>query len=145
MENASKALLMAASVLMGIIILSLGTYLFVTFSSHTKTVSDEYELNKIQEFNDQFTKYEDKKNNTIYDVVSIINAAKENNIDSSNYVKVYLGDSSFEKKDSSRLEKLILDDNESIRENNPLPTYEVKCTINKDNGYVNEIKIKKVI
>ena len=35
MENASKALLMAASVLVGVMILSLGVYLFSTYAEYS--------------------------------------------------------------------------------------------------------------
>ena len=38
MENASKALLMAAGVLIGMMVLSLMVYLFISFGSSTKAI-----------------------------------------------------------------------------------------------------------
>ena len=38
MENASKALLMAGGVLIGILILSLAVYLFITFGAESKEI-----------------------------------------------------------------------------------------------------------
>lgn len=80
MENASKALLMAAGVLIGILILSLAVYLFVTFGSASAEVHKQNEENQINQFNSQFTSYVGKEGITIYDVVTIANLATENNI-----------------------------------------------------------------
>ena len=80
MENASKALLMAAGVLIGILILSLGVYLFATFGSASAELHKENEQNQINQFNSQFTLYVGKEGVTIYDVVTVANLATENNI-----------------------------------------------------------------
>ena len=57
MENASKALMMAAGVLVGVLILAL----MVTLFASSNEVSSEYEQTKkaeaIQQFNTNFTKY----------------------------------------------------------------------------------------
>lgn len=79
MENASKALLMAAGVLIGILILSLGVYLFVTFGSASAEMHKMNEESQINQFNSQFTSYVGKKDVTIYDVVTVANLATENN------------------------------------------------------------------
>ncbi len=80
MENASKALLMAAGVLIGILILSLAVYLFATFGSASAELHKENEQNQINQFNSQFTSYVGKDNVTIYDVITAANLATENNI-----------------------------------------------------------------
>ena len=83
MENASKALLMAASVLIGIILISLMVIMFMNSgnvsSSYDKTISQE----EISVFNSNFTKYVGR-GLTIHKVKSIINFAKANgvNVDS---------------------------------------------------------------
>ncbi len=79
MENASRALLMAASVLIGILILSLAVYLFVTFGASSAEVHKQIEVDKLNEFNTQFTIYDCKKVN-IYDIITIANIATDNNI-----------------------------------------------------------------
>lgn len=79
MENASKALLMAAGVLMGLMILSLSIYLFTEFRGITDNFHDNIEQNQINQFNSQFTSYEVKEYITIYDIISMANLATQNN------------------------------------------------------------------
>lgn len=79
MENASKALLMAAGVLLGLMIISLAVLLFTNFGGTSSQIHDNIEQNQISQFNSQFTKYIGKNNVTIYDVISMANLATENN------------------------------------------------------------------
>ncbi|MCI8759863.1 MAG: hypothetical protein HFJ34_01850 [Clostridia bacterium] len=79
MENASKALLMAAGVLIGMLILSLAVYLFASFSSSMSQVYEKNEENQLNQFNTQFTSYMGKKC-TIHDIITVANLATENNI-----------------------------------------------------------------
>ena len=80
MENASKALLMAAGVLMGVLILSLAVYLYTSFSSSTAAMEKQMELDEINNFNNKFLAYDGKTDLTIYDVYTVANLAAENNI-----------------------------------------------------------------
>ena len=73
MENASKALLMAAGVLMGVVILSLAAYLFVTFSSSADDVKSEIANNQLNKFNSQFLAYEQREDLTVYDILTAVN------------------------------------------------------------------------
>ena len=86
MENASKALLMAATILIAVMLISLGTYLFATFGNNSKNVNDNINQKTKQEFNAQFTKYETKSDYnkssekcTVYDITTVINLAHDNN------------------------------------------------------------------
>lgn len=79
MENASKALIMAGSILIGLLILSVTVYLFVTFGATSRQIHAEIDASRLNEFNTQFTSYETKDDNTIYDIISIVNLARENN------------------------------------------------------------------
>lgn len=89
MENASKALLMAGGVLIGLLILSLAAYLFVDFGATSAKVHQQNEEKKLTEFNSKFTAYEgyytsDEHGNpvwqiTIYDIITLAGYAKENN------------------------------------------------------------------
>lgn len=78
MENASKALLMAAGILVGILILSLMVTLFIS----SKELSHRYEETKkseaIQQFNVNFIKYLGQ-DLTIHQVVTICNFAQKGN------------------------------------------------------------------
>lgn len=72
MENATKALTMAASILIGILIITL---MFILFRSGAKAGhrgDKETERIAIEQFNVNFTKYLGK-DLTVYDVVSISN------------------------------------------------------------------------
>lgn len=79
MENTSKALLMAAEVLIGVLILSFGVYLFITYSQTSKEIGEQTEQQQIINFNSTYTAYIDRKDLTIYDIRTIVNSAKENN------------------------------------------------------------------
>ena len=82
MENASKALIMAATILIAVMLISLGTYLFATFGNYSKNINDNINQKTKQEFNAQFTKYETSTTGetcTVYDIVTIINLAKNSN------------------------------------------------------------------
>ena len=85
MENASKALIMAGGVLIGVLILSLMAYLFVDFGSTSAEIHKQNEEKQIAEFNSKFTaylEYKDKNENwqiTIYDIITLVGYAKENN------------------------------------------------------------------
>lgn len=80
MENASKALLMAAGVLIGVLILSLAVYLFVSFGTTSSELHKQQDNDRTNQFNSQFISYEGKEGVTIYDVISVANLATENNI-----------------------------------------------------------------
>ena len=87
MENASRALLIAAGVLVGVLLLSLAVYLFTIFGNFGSEMSIQMNQENISEFNSQFTKYESHQDENgdwqnlcrAQDVVTIANLAKENN------------------------------------------------------------------
>lgn len=78
MENASKALIMAAGILIGLLIISLAAYLFTNFGQTAAEINKQNAQTQIIEFNSRFTAYENKSL-TIYDVITIVGYAKENN------------------------------------------------------------------
>lgn len=79
MENASKALLIAGGVLLSILIISLGVYLFANFGGLTAQIGENVEESQISQFNSQFMTNVGKNNVTIYDIVSMANLATQNN------------------------------------------------------------------
>ena len=79
MENASKALLIAASILLSVLILSLIVYLFVTFGASASRTHDQVAEQQMVQFNSQFTIYADRKDLKIHDIITVANLAKENN------------------------------------------------------------------
>ncbi len=79
MENASKALLMAASVLIAMMVIGIGTYVFNMFGTFAKDREEELYDHQISEFNSQFTKYETMEDINIHDIISLANYAKDYN------------------------------------------------------------------
>lgn len=79
MENASTALIMAATILIGVLIMSTGVYLFNHFGERTKDINERMEQAQIDQINVQFTKYEGVTTCSAHDIVSIANLAKQYN------------------------------------------------------------------
>ena len=94
MENATKALLITAGVLIGVMILSLGSYLYYSLSTYLDENQSQIERNELNKFNAKFLKYVNYENDkklfdlTIHDIITAANIAYENNryynLDSSN-------------------------------------------------------------
>ena len=90
MENASNALIMAAGVLIGVLILSLAIFLITDFGQTSSEINRRITDQQLVEFNANFTSYEGKEGLTIYDIVSVAGFARENNnyYDNQDYYKV---------------------------------------------------------
>lgn len=89
MENASKALIMAAGVLITILVASLWIFVFKQMASGVSNVNKIMESSEITEFNQQFLKYDGRGKKTdsngnitdfmnIHDVITIVNISKNN-------------------------------------------------------------------
>lgn len=120
MENASKALLMAGGVLIGVLILALMVTLFISSQDITKSYEETKQSEAVQQFNVNFTKYIGQ-NLTIHQVVTICNFATENEIKEENI-------SGFKTKDD------ISNDEEK---------YTLTINSYSDEGYVNSISFSK--
>lgn len=79
MENASKALIMAGGILLGLLILTLMITLFMSSSDLTNTYRQTKQTEEVQQFNVNFTKYLGREL-TIHEAITVINFAKENNV-----------------------------------------------------------------
>lgn len=161
MENASKALIIAAEVLIGLMIISVGVYLFNMFGEYSRSTNKAIEDTQISQFNNQFLKYEGK-DCTIHDIASIINLAKKNNqeyaleaedgkSDNTLYIQIDLNNegtttAKLEKKDDEYLISLIKT-NDIIYTTDPataLTTSEIKyykctCSTNPNTKRVNYV------
>ena len=120
MENASKALIMAGGVLIGILILSLAAYLFVDLGSTSAEITAQNAQKQIIEFNSKFTSYEGYKDSdgnwqiNIYDIISLAAYAKENN--------EYYEDVEDEKI-SVKIDNREIQDNDSAQNENLIKNY----------------------
>lgn len=148
MENASKALIMAAGVLIGLIIISLAIYLFTNFATMSRNVHEQIDETRIGKFNEQFLVYEGKEVN-IYDIISVANLAIENNsyyeldvqTNGNYYIKVTLNNVALEKKTKDELKSYMEADLQNINLASPdLKTYNCKVSINNTTKLVNKIE-----
>ncbi len=78
MENAVKALYMAAGVLIGIMILSLAVVLFSSLQGYMEETNKQIMFNEVTRFNAKYTKYVDTEL-TIQDIITVEGEAYENN------------------------------------------------------------------
>lgn len=87
MENASKALIIAGAILISILIIALGVFIYNNAANTVKSADmTEYE---IQAFNEKFTKYidgntEKKQNITYANANGLVQAIRTNNSNSNN-------------------------------------------------------------
>lgn len=132
MENASKALLMAAGVLIGILILTLMVTLFLSAREVSSRHDQVKKTEEVEQFNANFIKYVGK-DITMHQVITINNFAKiENNkIKSVNVNKS--GTFEFEISTTQIEEDL---------KNNKL-YYTMEITQIDDDGYVSKVTITK--
>ncbi len=79
MENATNGLIMAGSVLVAIIVLSLMVYMFSSMGSIAKNFQENIDLTAVQKFNEPFEKYIGKDNLTAHDVMTAYNLAEKIN------------------------------------------------------------------
>lgn len=157
MEDATKALLIAAGVLISLMIVSLGIALGQSLSEYTDDAQQQIEENALQSFNNQFTKYINCTNTnsepeftiTVHDIITVANIAYENNVDydlseakdSNYYVTVNMAGvyENLEKEISGKVTELL--------ENYSNKTY--RCTyndviINQNTGRVCKITFKEI-
>ena len=163
MENASKALLIAAGVLLGLMILSLAVFLFMNFGGTSAQIHDSVEQDQINNFNSQFTQYEGKTDVTIYEAVSLANLATQNNQEyeltkrnsvtdgKDNYISVVLDGTCIEGGANSNTQDLANANNNRIKQqvdnylknNVNMPLYNVKVSLSTETGRVYQVIFTK--
>lgn len=79
MENASKALIIAAEILIGVLILTAFVFIFRAFGAFSDTVNENIEVKNVTEFNTKFEIYNGRKDLTAQDLITIGNLAKQYN------------------------------------------------------------------
>lgn len=79
MENASKALLMAASVLIGVLLMTFLVYVFYFASEYSTKIKDNIASKDVYETNVKFEIYNGRNDLTIHDVQTIINLVNDYN------------------------------------------------------------------
>ena len=77
MENASKALIMAAGLLVSLLIISLAVFLYSDFSDKIRLQNEELEQEEISKFNGKYFAYKNQENLSYYDIINIYKMAKQ--------------------------------------------------------------------
>lgn len=123
MENASKALIIAGAVLIGILIISMGVLLATTLQKTAKTYYTSMNTNEIQKFNSEITKNFIIENGNTYitaqgiiTLKNILNTETYKGSDIQNNISVIVGnnsDAEFLKKNGTKNEKYKVEINYS--------------------------------
>lgn len=79
MENASKALIIAAEIMFGVILLTMFLLMYFAWSNFSGTVDNNLRDVEINKFNSQFQVYNGRNDLTAHDVITIMNLAEEYN------------------------------------------------------------------
>lgn len=149
MENATKALMMASAILISIMILSLGVYLYSVMSNYTSSAKQQIVDNQVLEFNNKFLEYSEKEEVTIQDIVTVANCARQSNedyglssqtkeSDNTYYVAVYFGKDQIEK---ANIGGKSADDyfNDLLKTSDPSIKYKCEVTINQNTARINRV------
>lgn len=116
MDNAVKALLIAGTVLVAIVMASIAVYLYSLYSNQTKEYSATISAVELEKFNSNFTVYIGRNNIRAQEIVTIVNLAKEYG----GQVEIYLGESKIEFTSSNTQEDFIKNNQDKL----------FKCTLN---------------
>ena len=128
MENASKALLMAASVLIGVLLMTLMAYVFYFSSDYSSKIKDNIAAKDIYQTNVKFEIYNERNDLNIHDVQTIINLVEDYNKETETVNKINLNIRSVS------LESELLEDKDT--------TYKCRILYN-NNKKIKEIRITK--
>lgn len=132
MENASKALLMASGILIGILILALIVTLFLSARDLSSSYEETKKSEAVQQFNVNFTKYLGQ-DLTIHEVVTICNFAKKDN---NKILEVTVTGEGYTQEDIKKDVDLYSPEEDSIKK------YKIIINSYSAEGYVNSISFE---
>ena len=144
MENASKVLMIAGGILIGILIISLGVYLFNNSSILSSSYSDKLSQDELNQLNNKFLIY--AKDLTPQEMVSVINLVKENNVKNvdieENQIEVIIDNKIINTLDVSQDWKTVIMEQSDVNND---PKYKfISVSYNKQNGRINKMIWKSI-
>lgn len=151
-QNASNALVMAAGMLIGIMLVSLAVFIFSTSAEFAKTYDVNVEQTRLGAFNNQFEIY-NREDLTIQDIVTVANLARDINIkngyeeNSSYYIIVKLDGviGQLEKEDKKDLYDLMSNNTFVNGSSEKIQKYRCKSMeYNENTSRINKIIFEKV-
>ncbi len=131
MENASQALIIAGGILIAIIVLSVGVYLFVNYSKVSESYGQVQQNKEINKFNTNFTKFKGRTDITAQEIITLKKFTADYNKQRETNVMVEYPDKTME--DVEFMKKYSVKDNGEI-------TYFV-C---EDIAYGNDGRVEKI-
>ena len=149
MENASKALIMAGSILIGVLLVALMVYFFTSASGVRRSYSQHINNTRMTEFNTKFTKYAIGAGQyinsggtdyaTIHDIITLANYAEEFNEglddDSYDFISIEIN--------GSRVNNSGIDKNQTIKDNETNKyVLNGEVVYNQSSGRVQEINFR---
>lgn len=152
MENASKALLISGGVLIAILILTMGVYLFATYGQLGENYEKNLSSGEIRKFNSNFIQFEGRDNITAQEIVTLYKFVKAYNEKNETSIDTFEVEDAIGSNvpNSSNMalteEDLVkfIENNSNDSINNNIIYFEcTKLEYNDDTGMVNEIGFKK--
>ena len=95
MENASQALIIGGTILIAIIVLSMGVYLFTNATKVGENYQQSQELAELAKFNARFTAFEGREDITAQEIVTLANYVINYNEQNETNIEVWVGGSDF--------------------------------------------------
>ena len=134
MENTTKALLIAATVLIAVIMLSIAVYLYASYAKQTREYSEIISSVELEKFNSNFNVYVGRNDISAQEIVSVVNLAKEYG----NQIEIYLNNSKIEFTENNTQEDFIKNNQNKVfkcilstLESTPNPQYDERGKIVK--------------
>lgn len=153
MENASKALIMSGSILIGVLLVALMVYLFTSASAMRKSYSTNISNTRMNEFNTKYTKYlvteEEYKESgnyvTIRDIITLANNAEEFNEgldeDSNDFISICVNADGI-----GRINNNSIDENQLLKKHiDKKYVLDGPVEYNQSSGRVKKINFKKIL
>lgn len=150
MENATKALLIAGGILIAMLILSIGTYLFMTYGQLGERYEQNLTAGEIKKFNNNFIKFEGRADITAQEIVTLYKFVKAYNqknetliatIEVQNVIGTNIPNSSNMALTEAELVDFIEKNSNDATNNNNIIYFEcTKLEYNPDTGMVCEIE-----
>ena len=145
MENASNALIIAGSILIAIIILSIGVILFSSYSKIGESYEQTRVVERLTKYNSNFTIFEERTDITAQEIVTLVNYARNYNEENETSIEVNV-------QNSDEVNRNLVDESKDLLEfikknstNEEAKIIYFECEEIKDEYYDEEGRIIKII
>lgn len=107
MENATKALLLAGGILLGILVITAGVILYNNLNNNNRIYNSERETTKLQQINVKFEAFIGRDDITIHEIISLYNYIEDNKEKLLNSITLKVGNEEYKNlKEQNKIEKM---------------------------------------